>query len=181
MFPANTGIDFSIKLNPKEMSLNIIVAIGKDGAIGRNGDLIWKIPEDLKRFKTLTTGHPVIMGRKTWDSLPKKPLPNRKNIVITRSKNFIAPGADVVNSIEEALHLIEGTESFIIGGEQIYNTFMPLTDRIYLTSVDQECSEADAFLNLDLSKEWQLIEESGIHLTAEGIKYQYITFQRKRK
>lgn len=157
----------------------MIVAVGKDGAIGKNGDLIWKISEDLKRFKSLTTGHPVIMGRKTWESLPKKPLPGRKNIILTRNKDFDAPGALVVNSVEEAIREIENETSFIIGGAQVYQAFLPYTTQIDLTLVDETCPEADAFLNLDVEDGWEKVEESDLLTTPTGLSYRYLTLKKK--
>ena len=160
------------------MDVKMIVAIGKDGAIGRNGDLIWRIPADLKRFKALTTSHPVIMGRKTWDSLPKKPLPNRRNIILTRQPDFKADGAEVVNSIEESLDLTKDETPFIIGGAEIYNAFMPYATELYLTEVDAICPEADAFLNPDLNHDWEKIEESPIENTETGIFYRYTVYKK---
>ena len=162
------------------MEVNIIVAIGKDGAIGRNGDLIWKIPEDLKRFKALTTGHPVIMGRKTWESLPKKPLPNRRNIVVTRQKDFQAEGAETANSINEAMKLVEGEDAFIIGGAEIYKEFLPYATRLYLTLVDESCKDADSYLHIDLSQEWIPAEESPEQQTSQGLTYRYRNYIRKQ-
>lgn len=160
------------------MSVRLIVAIGKDGAIGLNGNLIWRIPADLKRFKALTTGFPVIMGRKTWESLPKKPLPNRRNIVLTRQGDIKAEGAEIANSIEEALKLTEGKRPFIIGGAEIYKAFMPYTTELHLTEVDAECPDADSKLNLNLDSEWEKIEESPEEMTQEGISYRYTTYKR---
>lgn len=158
--------------------MNLIVAIGKDGSIGRGGDLIWHIREDLKRFKSLTMGHQVIMGRKTWESLPRKPLAGRRNIIITRQKDFQAEGADVVNSIEEAISIAKNGEGFIIGGAEIYNAFLPYVNRLYLTRVEKECDDADVFLNIDVSKGWQLVEESCAAETPEGISYRYQTYDK---
>ena len=114
--------------------MNIIVAAGADGAIGLNEDLIWRIPADLRRFKTLTMGHPVIMGRRTWESLPKRPLPGRRNIVLSRDAAFHAEGAETAHSPEEALALTAGSDiPFVIGGESIYKAFLPMAERIMLT------------------------------------------------
>ena len=131
--------------------ISIIVAIGKgDRALGNNNELLWHIPEDLKRFKELTLGHPIIMGRKTWESLPEKfrPLPERTNIVITRNESLVADGATVAASLEEALTAGRGAqggeEIFIIGGGEIYRSALPIVDRLYLTIVDNE-KEADVF------------------------------------
>ena len=160
--------------------MNLIVAIGEDGAIGKNGDLIWKIPADLKRFKLLTTGHPVIMGRKTWDSLPKKPLPGRRNIILTRQKDFQVPEAETVDSIEKAISVTQDDEPFIIGGAEIYNAFLPHVNRLYLTFVEDKCEDADAFLSLNLKEDWNLIEESPREVSPSGISYRYVTYERTR-
>ncbi|MDE6769112.1 MAG: dihydrofolate reductase [Muribaculaceae bacterium] len=181
--------------------VNIIVAAGKDGAIGKAGNLIWRIPADLRRFKALTMGHPVIMGRKTWDSLPKRPLPGRRNIVVTRNAAFEAPGAEIATSPKEALELCYGKHSsdlkgicpkedngkkvcaipFVMGGENIYKAFMPLATRVYLTEVDGECPEADARLPFPLNPdEWKPEEVEATEVTPEGVSYRYVTYKRNR-
>ncbi|MEK7567872.1 MAG: dihydrofolate reductase [Patescibacteria group bacterium] len=127
--------------------VSIIAAISKEKrALGKGGALLWHIPDDLKRFKETTLGHPVIMGRKTWESLPPKfrPLPERKNILITRNKDLKAPGAIIVNNIEEAIKKTENEEVFVIGGGEIYKEALPLANRLYLTIVEEE-KEADTF------------------------------------
>lgn len=135
---------------PHNKSVTIIAAIGKDTrALGKNGDLLWHLPEDMKRFKELTTGHTVIMGRKTWESLPEKfrPLPNRTNIVITRDSSYVVTGATIAHSLPEAIEkarAIEHAEIFIIGGAQIYAEALPLANRLYLTLVDSEV-QGDVF------------------------------------
>jgi dihydrofolate reductase len=112
----------------------LVVAVARNGVIGRDGGLPWHISSDLKRFKEITMGKPVIMGRKTWESLPKKPLPGRHNIVITRRTAFPAGGATVVAGPEEALAAAVGAEEVaVIGGGEIYKAFFGLADRIYLT------------------------------------------------
>lgn len=118
-------------------------------AIGKDNQLLWSIPEDLIHFKKLTLNHTVIMGRKTWESIPEKfrPLPNRQNIVITRDEKYIAPGALIANSIQEGLEKAketEGTEIFIIGGGEIYKQSMPYVKKLYLTIVESEV-EGDTF------------------------------------
>ena len=116
--------------------ISIVVAIAQNHAIGKNNQLLWHLPKDLKHFKEITSGHTVIMGRKTYDSVGK-PLPNRRNIVVTRQE-IIIEGCEVVNSLPDALKLAEGTnEVFIVGGAEIYKQAMPLTDRIYLTIVHE--------------------------------------------
>ena len=117
--------------------ISFVVAVARNGVIGREGGLPWHISSDLKRFREITMGKPVIMGRKTWESLPRKPLPGRRNIVITRQAGFTAEGAEVVVSAGEALALTAGApEVAVIGGGEIYRLFWPLVDRIYLTEVD---------------------------------------------
>jgi len=129
--------------------ISIIAAIGKNRELGKDNKLLWQIPSDMKRFKDLTTGNVVIMGRKTYESLPEKyrPLPDRLNIIITRDSNYTAPGANVYNSIETAIEEARKTnkEIFIIGGAQIYLLGIKYAEKLYLTLVDKEYPEADAF------------------------------------
>ena len=129
--------------------ISLIAAIGKNRELGRGNELIFKIPEDMRHFKETTSGHPVIMGRKTYESIGR-PLPNRTNIVITRDSQFKIPDSEVkiVNSMEDALEFgktVETDEIFVIGGAQIYSLAMPYADRLYLTLVDSEVPDADAF------------------------------------
>ncbi len=121
--------------------ISFVVAMSRNGVIGRDGGLPWHISTDLKRFKEITMGKPVVMGRKTWESLPKRPLPGRRNIVITRQKGYAAAGADVVGTPEQALRLCAGEpEIAVIGGGEIYRLFWPMVDRLYLTEVDLDVS-----------------------------------------
>lgn len=146
--------------------INVIVAATLDGAIGLRGDMLYYIRPDLQRFKALTTGHTVIMGRKTFESLPKGALPNRRNIVITRRADFSAPGAEVAHSLQQALDMAEGEEIFIIGGESIYRAAMPMAQRLYLTQINAERPDADTFFPLpalpDCHEPWQHDERSGM-------------------
>ncbi len=136
--------------------ISIIVAIAKMNAIGQNNDLLTYISNDLKRFKALTTGHTIIMGRKTFDSLPKGALPNRRNIVMSRNTDLRIEGAEVVNSVEDALKLCENEEEiFIIGGATIYEAFLPITDKLYLTQIDQFFNDADTFFPEINITEWK--------------------------
>jgi len=144
------------------MQLCIIAAISENGVIGRGGDLPWHLSADLKRFRKLTTGHHILMGRKTWDSIGR-PLPERTSIVITRQQNFQAPGAKVVRSLDQAIELsnkIEGGDgkSFIIGGAQIYEAALPLAQRLYITRVHADVEGDIHFPQIDFSN-WQLIED----------------------
>lgn len=127
------------------MTLSIIVAVASDGAIGRANDLLWHLPADLKRFKELTTGHTILMGRKTFESLPRGPLPNRRNIIISRSLPT-QPGAEVYPTIQQALEACASDEEvFIIGGGEIYRQLLPNTERIYLTRVQASFPDAEVF------------------------------------
>jgi dihydrofolate reductase len=116
--------------------IKIIVAISKNRVIGDSNKLIWNLPSDLKRFKEITTGHPIVMGRKTFESIGR-PLPNRRNIIITRDEEYEVEGCEVVNSIEEAL-LLTGNDCFIIGGGEIYKQTLHIAEQIYMTIVDEE-------------------------------------------
>ncbi len=127
--------------------ISIIVATSKNGVIGDSNKLIWHLPEDLKRFKSLTTGHPIIMGRKTYESIGR-PLPNRRNIVITRNSDWSVDGCEIVNSLEEAI-LITGGDCFIIGGGEIYKKSIDIADRIYLTLIDKEFEGDTTFPKID--------------------------------
>ena len=134
----------------------IIAAVAKNRVIGRDNQLIWNIPEDMAHFKTLTAGHTVVMGRKTWESLPPRfrPLPGRRNIVITRQPDYAAPGAEVADSLENALKLAStATTIFIIGGEQIYTQAMALSDRLEITEVNLE-PEGDAWFPVIAPEQW---------------------------
>lgn len=125
--------------------MNLIVAIDRKGAIGRRGELLYHISADLRRFKALTTGHTVVMGRKTFESLPKGALPNRRNIVVSRSSGYSAPGAEVAHSLEAAVAMADSKDIYIIGGAEIYRQALPLVDRLLLTVIDAETADADTF------------------------------------
>jgi len=143
------------------MTISMIGAMGKSRELGFGNKLPWHLPDDLKRFKELTRGHAVIMGRKTFESIGR-PLPERKNIVITRDHAYVAPGCTVVGSFEEALKEARDTEGdgevFIIGGAEIYKLALPMADKMYLTFVDAE-READAFFPEFKEGEWNVVQE----------------------
>ena len=135
--------------------ISFVVAVSRNGVIGNDGGLPWRISTDLKRFKEITMGKPVVMGRKTWESLPRKPLPGRRNIVITRQDGFQAPGADVVRSPREAVILCASDpEIAVIGGGEIYRLFWPLVDRLYVTEVDLDVAGDTHFPEV-LPQEWR--------------------------
>ena len=149
--------------------ISIIVAVAANNVIGGENKLLWHIKEDLQRFKSLTSGHAVIMGRKTWESLGR-PLPNRTNIVITRNPDYKPEGALVASSLESALELAgQDEEKFIIGGGEIYRQAMVLADKLYITHV--ECSyEGDTTFPEILAEQWRVTEEVRFE---RGEKYEY--------
>ena len=126
--------------------ISLIAAIGKNNELGKGNTLLWHMPADMKYFRETTKGHTVIMGRKTFESIGR-PLPNRKNIVITRDKNYGKGGVEIVHSLEEALKKIGSEEAFIIGGAEIYKQAMDVADKLYITHVDAEDKDADAFFS----------------------------------
>lgn len=138
--------------------ISIIVAIAQNGTIGDNNSLLWHIKEDMRFFRTTTSGHAVIMGRKTFESLGSKPLPKRKNIVITRS-DLTFDGALTAHSLDEAIAMAEGDEeAFIIGGAQIYRAALAVADRMYITRVERDYEGDTSFPEVDYSQ-WQLVSE----------------------
>jgi dihydrofolate reductase len=150
--------------------ISFVVAVSKNGVIGRDGGLPWHIPSDLRRFKEITMGKPVIMGRKTWESLPRRPLPGRRNIVITRQPGYAADGAEVVRSAGAALALCpRDPEVAVIGGAEIFALFWPLAHRLYLSEVDLEV-EGDTHLPPVSDAEWtevsREVHERGLKDTA---------------
>ncbi len=126
------------------MSISMIAAVGKNLELGKNNDLIWHFKEDMKFFKETTMGHPVIMGRKTFESLPKA-LPGRRNIVISSNPDYKADGAETVTSINEVLEIAKKEDVFIIGGGRIYKEFLPYADNLYLTEINAVCNDADTY------------------------------------
>jgi dihydrofolate reductase len=134
--------------------IKIIVATSKNKVIGNNNKLIWKLSSDLKRFKELTTGHPVVMGRKTYESIGR-PLPNRRNIIITRNLEYRVDDCEIVSSLDEAL-LLTKNDCFIIGGGEIYKQSLEVADKIYLTLVHEELEGDTTFP--ELGKEWATID-----------------------
>ena len=160
------------------MNIYIVVAIAANNAIGKNNQLLWHLPNDLKHFKEITTGHTVIMGRKTYDSVGK-PLPKRRNIVITR-QSIAVPGCEVANSLQQAIELgkTDG-DVYIIGGAEIYKQALPQTDVLYLTIVHQ-AFEADTFfpeINLD---EWLEMSREDYQPDAKNpLPYSFITLRRR--
>lgn len=155
--------------------LAIAVAVGENLAIGKDNQLLWHMPADLKFFKQTTSGHTVVMGRKTFDSVGR-PLPNRRNIIITRDTALKIDGVEVVNSLEEAIYITENEEKpvFIVGGAEIYRQALPKTDILYLTTIHHNF-DADTFFPEFDRNEWELVS-SEPHKADEKNKYDY-TFE----
>lgn len=152
-------------------TIELIVAMDNNRVIGYDNKLIWYIPLDLKNFKFLTSGHTIIMGRKTWESLPKRPLPDRNNVVITRNPEYVADGAVVVHSLEEALQQSPG-KVFVIGGAEIYKQALPYADFIHITYVYNNYI-GDAFFpeyNAELVAKGDMMEHN-------GTKYQFCKYK----
>ncbi len=164
------------------MILSLIVAMSKNRVIGNRGQIPWHLPEDLAHFKQSTLGHPIIMGRKTFESIGK-PLPGRKNIVITRNSTWGKEGVVTVNSLEEAILSCRAEkEAFVIGGAEIYAQAYPQVDRLFLTFIEKEF-EGDAFFpNFSFEKDFQITSESGILLSQkEKLPYRFVNMERKKE
>lgn len=162
------------------MKIALIAAVAQNGAIGNRNELIYWLPNDLKRFKALTTGHTIIMGSNTFRSLPKGALPNRRNIVLSR-KGGDFPGADSFPSLEAALASCNGEETvYIIGGEMLYNSAIPIADSLFITEVEDTPDEADAFFPAINKEQWEESERD-THTTDEKHQYNYsfVTYIRK--
>ena len=161
-------------------SIQAIVAIAADGAIGRQGELLCHLPADMKHFKEVTMGHSIVMGRKTFESFPRRPLPGRQNIVITRNAGWQYPGVTVAHDLNEAIAAAETDTVFIIGGAQIYELALPLVDVLHLTRIHARWASADVYfpaLNMD---EWQ--EVSREHHESDhrnAYEFDFITLKRR--
>lgn len=158
----------------------IVAAVARNGVIGRDNALPWHLPEDLKHFKALTMGHAVIMGRKTWESLPPKfrPLPGRQNIVVTRDPTYKAEGAAVAHSLDEAVKLgaDEAAPQFVIGGAELYAHALPRAQRLELTEIDA-AFDGDAFFPVVDRAQWREAgRETGVG--ADGLGYAFVTYER---
>lgn len=175
--------------------ITIIVALtARRGAIGLNGDLLYHIKADMQHFKALTTGHTVVMGRRTFDSLPGGALPGRRNIVVTRNAGLRLPGAETAPSLEAAIALARepqtnaadgaaaDSEIFILGGAQIYSQALPMADRLELTLIDAPAEreeQADTFFPAIDTDRWEIERESEPQTTAKGTAYRFVTMRRR--
>ena len=160
--------------------LGLIYARSRNGVIGRDNAMPWHLPEDLAHFKRTTLGAPVIMGRKTWDALPPKfrPLPGRRNIVITRDAAWQAPGAERTASLDEALARVAGEpQAWITGGAEIYRLALPRADVAVVTEIEMDC-EGDAYAP-HLGDNWHEVARES-HVSASGVPYSFITYENKQ-
>ena len=166
--------------NSQIPNLSIIVAIAQNNAIGKDNDLLWHISDDLKRFKSLTSGHPVIMGRNTWNSLPRRPLPKRRNIVITHDTTFCDSGAEVAHSVAAVFDMVrDEEESFIIGGGTIYKEFIPFVRKLYVTHVWQDFDADVFFPTIDNSLFSKVAETQQVVDVVSGLTYTYAEYRRR--
>jgi len=158
-------------------NLSLIVAVARNRVIGLNNALPWHLPEDLKRFRALTTGHHIIMGRKTYESLNRL-LPGRTTIIVTRNQNYHVPGAMIAHSLEQAIDMAaDDAEAFLIGGAELYQAGLKLADRLYITEIDAEFA-GDAFLPAFDLRDWQKVASEEM-VSAQGLPFRYITYVRK--
>jgi len=162
--------------------LSLIAAVARNHVIGNNNQLLWHLPEDMRHFRETTRGKPVIMGRKTWESLPDsfRPLPGRLNIVVSRNTAYQAPGATLVGSLKRAIVLAEDKpEVFVIGGEELYLQALPIADRLYLTEIE-DAFEGDAFFPEVLEQEWEEISRR-VQEGKSGLRFSFVVYQRRAR
>jgi dihydrofolate reductase len=160
--------------------LIVVAAVARGGVIGRDNAIPWRIPEDMARFRELTMGHPVVMGRRTWDSLPDRfrPLPGRRNVVVSRSPDWHADGAERAGSLHEALRLVDGaSEVFVIGGAQLYAAALPLADELLLTEIDADIEGDTSFPPFDRTAYEEVSREPRVSET--GLSFSFVTLRRK--
>jgi dihydrofolate reductase len=155
----------------------LVAAVAANGVIGTGGRLPWHLPEDLRHFKALTLGHPIVMGRKTWESLGRRPLPGRENIVVTRSPGFEAPGAHVAASLEAALALCAGEPvAFVIGGGELYAAALPLADGLVLTEIARDYAGDARFPDFDRSAWRETQRRPGA--ASDGLRFDFVLYER---
>lgn len=162
----------------KVTRLVLVAAVARNGVIGANGALPWRLPGELQHFKQVTLGHPVIMGRRTWDSLPKKPLPSRRNIVVSRTPGYAAPGAEVAGSLDEALALCAGDAlASVIGGSALFAEALPRAHRLELTEIHKDYEGEVHFPAWDRDA-WRVAEKE-THASADGVRFDYVRYERR--
>ena len=163
--------------------MNLIVNVSKNWAIGKDNSLLFHLSQDMKFFKAHTTGKTIVMGRKTLESLPGgKPLPNRKNIVLTRNKDYYPDGVEVYNSISDFIEDNPDTEDvYVIGGESLYRDLLPYCKKAFVTKVDATADDADAFMqDLDLHPDWEITDTSE-ELSEKGLTFRFVTYENTQK
>jgi dihydrofolate reductase len=159
--------------------ISLVLAVASNGTIGADGGMPWRIPDDMKHFKAVTMGKPIVMGRKTWDSFPKKPLPGRTNIVITRDPGWRAEGAVVAHSLDDAFAKAgEAEEIAVIGGAQIYRLALPRADLVHLTQVHRDFA-GDTHMPLFDKARWRETTRED-RTTPGGLAYSFVTLERRR-
>ena len=164
------------------MTVALIAAVTRGGVIGRDGGIPWRIPEDMQRFRSLTMGHPVVMGRRTWESLPDqfRPLPGRGNVVVTRNRDWSAQGADRAGSVEEALDLLESeSRVFVIGGGEIYAAALPFADELLLTEIEADIDGDTHFPAWDRDAFAEIARER--HESADGVPFAFVRYERRAR
>lgn len=163
------------------MTISIIAAMGEQREIGYQNQLLWRLPNDMKFFRTTTMGKPILVGRKTYESFGGKPLPGRKNIVITKDEEYQAPGAIVVHTVEDALTAAEPAEEImVIGGASFYEQLLPKADRLYITYVDGEFVADSWFPEFDVSQ-WQVVQRETHEADEKNpYKHEFVIFDRIR-
>jgi dihydrofolate reductase len=157
----------------------LVAAVARGGVIGRDGTIPWRLPEDVAFFKELTTGHAVVMGRKTWESIPGRfrPLPGRRNVVVTRNASWSAEGAERAGSVEEALALVDGAERvFVIGGAEVYAAALPYADELVLTEIDLDV-DGDTFFPEWNGDEFEEVSRDE-QVAADGTLFAFVTHRR---
>lgn len=164
------------------MSLALVWARSPQGAIGRDGALPWRVPEDLRHFARLTTGHVVLMGRATWESLPAgyRPLPDRENLVLSRAPGYSTDGARVIRSLDEALALVGDRETWVVGGGALYAATLPLADRLEETIVDVAVDDADTWAPTPDAERWVVTSrdpDDGWHTSRTGLRYRFVSWR----
>ena len=162
------------------MKVSLVAAVARGGVIGRDGGVPWRLPEDMAHFRELTMGHPVVMGRRTWESLPDqfRPLPGRGNLVITRNPDWSAQGADRAGSVEDALELLGSEpEVFVIGGGEIYAAALRFADELLVTEIDADVEGDTTFPTWDSGEFEEVSRER--HVAAGGTPFAFVTFRRR--
>jgi dihydrofolate reductase len=164
------------------VKLALIAAVARDGAIGRNNELLWHEPRDQQHFRASTLGCPVIMGRKTWESLPARfrPLPGRRNVVVTRNPGYDAPGAERAPSLEAALAMLHAADKvFVMGGAELYAAALPLADELVLTEVERDFPDADTYFP-PFNRSHYEVAASAPHRGADGTPFSFVTYRKTR-